>query len=76
MIILGVHDRSDVFCDLSVICDPGVWYSCHMLVCFLVVRKVYRECCVVVRYILNINILSVLIFHACLVQQNVMLFGI
>jgi hypothetical protein len=33
MIILRVHDQSDVFCDLSVVCDPGVWNSSHMLVC-------------------------------------------
>jgi hypothetical protein len=24
MIILGVHDQSGIFCDLSVVCNPGV----------------------------------------------------
>jgi len=42
----------------------------HVSVSAFWLRKLYHEFCVVVCYILNINILSVLIFHACLVQQN------
>jgi len=74
MIILGVHDRWDVFCDLSVVCDPGDLES--ML--HVSVRSGCKKSVswILVRYILNINILSVLIFHAWLVQQNAILFGI
>jgi hypothetical protein len=54
MIILGVNDQSDVFCNLVwfVTLGFGISVTCYC-VCVLVVRKMF---CVIVHYIMNINI--------------------
>jgi hypothetical protein len=76
-IILGVHDQSEVFCDKCGLWSWG-WESLvsSYRVCVSCKKSVSWRLCSSACYILNIKILSVVIFHACLVQQNVILFGI